>query len=177
MANVGHPSIPSGAVVLEAVLCSCGPLERDLNFCAHLLRGHQVPHAQQRVRQDFVALDQAWQPGIQKAVDGCVRIRVLDYVAGRLLCQGSNLCRSIEWGQGKAECYRYGVTRRIPPETTKEAARWFPRARLLCLSTTYLLVGLSVFDSFIVQVVLRRAIVGATDHRFHTHILQFRYQT
>jgi hypothetical protein len=91
LANVRHPLIPSEAAALEAVLCSCGPFERDLNFCAHLLRGHQVPHAQQRVRQDFVAFDQAWQPGIQKAVDGCVRIRELNYVAGRLLCQVSNL--------------------------------------------------------------------------------------
>jgi hypothetical protein len=123
---------------LETVLCSCGPFERDVNFCAHLLRGHQVPYAQQRVRQDFVALDQAWQPGIQKAVDGCMRIRVLNYVAGRLLCQVSNLVPLTEWGKVGANRYGAGVTRRIPPQMTKEAARRFLRAHLLCLSTTYL---------------------------------------
>ena len=85
---------------LEAVLRPRGPFERSLNFCPHLFHGHQIPHAHQRVRQDLVALDQAGQPGIQKAVDGCVSIRELNYVAGRLLCQVSNLCRSIGMGTG-----------------------------------------------------------------------------
>jgi hypothetical protein len=85
--------------------------------------------------------------------------------------------RLSEWGKVRANRYGAGVTKRIPPQTTKEAARRF-FAGAPPLSVDYLsLVGLSVFDSFIVQVVLRRAIVGATDHRFHTHILQFRYQT
>jgi hypothetical protein len=47
-------------MILEAVLCPRGPFERSLNFCTHLFHGHQVPHPQQRVRQDLVALDQAW---------------------------------------------------------------------------------------------------------------------
>jgi hypothetical protein len=162
---------------LEAVLRPRGPFERSLNFCPHLFHGHQIPHAHQRVRQDLVALDQAGQPRIQKAVDRRVSVRELNYVGGRLLCQVSILAALWEWGQGEAECYRSEVTRRIPFHKQQRRPPGVS-AGAPPLSVDFLsLVGLSVFDSFIVQVVLGRAIIGTTDHRFHTHILQFRYQT
>jgi hypothetical protein len=85
--------------------------------------------------------------------------------------------RLSEWGQVWANRYGGWGDQAYSPRNDKGGGPAVS-AGAPPLSVDYLsLVGLSVFDSFIVQVVLRRAIVGATDHRFHTHILQFRYQT
>ena len=60
--------------------------------------------------------------------------------------------------------------------TKKKAAAVYSASGLLfCWFLS--LVRLSILDSFIVQVVLGRTVIGTADHRLHTDILHLRDQT
>ena len=65
---------------------------------------------------------------------------------------------------------------RWPQHKKRRPPRCFPQAASFS-AWSLSLVRLSVLDSFIVQVVLGRTVIGTTNHRLHADILHLRDQT